>query len=56
LRNIGYVLATNNCKTRSCKNHGRCISLPNGFKCECKQGFSGKRCEDKHYCKLCHWL
>ena len=29
-----------------CKNDARCIDSTNGFRCECKAGFSGTLCEE----------
>ena len=29
-----------------CRNNARCIDSSNGFRCECKPGFSGTLCED----------
>ena len=37
-----------NCKSRPCQN-GQCVNFPGGFKCRCRPGFTGKRCESGKY-------
>uniref|UniRef100_A0A0N4ZTI2 Neurogenic locus Notch protein n=1 Tax=Parastrongyloides trichosuri TaxID=131310 RepID=A0A0N4ZTI2_PARTI len=41
------------CLTSSCKNNGKCLAdlLGQTYSCQCKNGFSGKYCEEK--VKLC---
>ena len=34
-----------NCKPNPCENDGTCTDLIDDFKCDCKTGFSGKKCE-----------
>ena len=34
----------NECRTRPCKNGGKCTDLVNDFKCSCRKGFTGKTC------------
>ena len=33
------------CTSQPCLNHGTCNDQVNSFKCNCKQGFTGPRCE-----------
>ena len=35
----------NNCATNECRNGATCVDVINGFRCECRDGFSGKFCE-----------
>lgn len=35
----------NSCSSNPCMNEGHCIDLKLGFRCECKAGFWGRRCE-----------
>jgi len=35
------------CESKPCRNGGKCVVRGNGFKCNCKNGFSGTRCEKK---------
>jgi len=33
------------CSSNPCRNNGRCIDLINGYRCECRTGYSGINCE-----------
>ena len=35
----------NACARSPCLSGGHCVDLKVGFRCECKQGYWGKRCE-----------
>ncbi|XP_031549495.1 fibropellin-3-like [Actinia tenebrosa] len=36
------------CASTPCQNGGNCTGKENGFMCECPNGYTGNRCEDKH--------
>ncbi|XP_048589917.1 neurogenic locus notch homolog protein 2 isoform X2 [Nematostella vectensis] len=38
------------CSTNPCHNGGKCKNLLYGFRCECKQGYTGKRCKTHNPC------
>ena len=44
---ITCFIDINDCKRDSCLNGGQCVDLVNAFKCKCKPGFTGSRCEKK---------
>ena len=33
------------CASQPCLNHGKCNDVQGGYKCQCKAGFMGHRCE-----------
>lgn len=39
------MIDIDDCKPNPCLNGGRCTDWINDFKCICKTGFAGKRCE-----------
>lgn len=44
--NLSYIFPdVNECLTRPCLNGGTCQNLPGSYKCKCKPGFLGRRCE-----------
>ena len=43
-------ISDNTCKTNPCKNNGTCHVTWNDYRCECKEGWKGRKCNDKEYC------
>ncbi|CAD5124310.1 DgyrCDS12602 [Dimorphilus gyrociliatus] len=43
--NILSLTTTNFCSPNPCRNDGRCNSLPTGFQCSCRLGYSGNICD-----------
>lgn len=45
------------CYNQPCKNDAKCMSLQNGFRCNCLKGFTGRTCEsDIDECLVQHSL
>ena len=42
---FGLSLDVNECVTKPCRNGGTCENLQGSYRCKCKAGFLGKRCE-----------
>ena len=42
---IVIIADINECVSRPCRNGGRCVNLPGSYKCNCRAGYVGKRCE-----------
>ena len=40
-----FSLDIDECKSSPCQNGGTCIDAVNSFKCNCRGGFQGKKCE-----------
>ena len=40
-------LDNNDCSPNPCQNGGRCFDRVNDFRCQCRRGYSGKRCEKR---------
>ena len=40
-----YFIDVNECATTPCKNGAACVNLPGSYRCHCKSGFTGKKCE-----------
>ena len=49
---FGLSLDVNECVTKPCRNGGTCENLQGSYRCKCKAGFLGKRCEIGLY--ACH--
>lgn len=35
------------CQLRPCHNNGSCVTVPKGFKCECRPGYRGELCDEE---------
>ena len=44
---IIYISDINECKSHPCMHGGRCMDRVNAFKCLCKPGYTGTRCETR---------
>ena len=49
---ICFLLDINECLNSSCGNNADCLDLPGGFKCHCKDDFTGKNCNTSKFEKL----
>lgn len=47
-----FLLDINECLNSSCGNNADCLDLPGGFKCHCKEDFTGKDCNISKFRKL----
>ena len=36
-----------NCVSNPCLNSGKCVNAKDGYKCECKDGFTGENCDEE---------
>ena len=57
---ICFLLDINECLNSSCGDNADCLDLPGGFKCLCKDDFTGKNCNQSKFEKLnhlsCSWI
>lgn len=44
---VSFLLVVSECNSVYCLNGGACRDETSGYKCECRFGFYGKRCEGK---------
>jgi len=42
---VPFVVSVNRCSPNPCKNNGKCVANGYGYKCYCKPGYSGSKCE-----------
>ena len=50
---LGIILVISECSSVYCLNGGTCRDEPSGYKCDCRFGFYGKRCEGKFSWLIC---
>ena len=44
-----FVSDIDDCKTKPCKNGGRCSDHVNDFSCDCVAGWTGKTCNESRF-------
>ena len=50
LINLRYIIVDkDDCGPNPCQNGGSCIDAVNGYKCDCKDGYTGDNCQTGEY-------